>query len=112
MNTRALQSAFEIAFSPEPGTAEFEKRSDEDLIPLVHARVPDVPRKECLEAIVAVRRLYVHAFAVANRLHAGAYGFEEAGRAAAERELRDAHAWVTEELASAAIGQALFWTAF
>lgn len=109
---QARCAALLLAISEPRSPLLYDTSSDEDLLPVIQARVPAASREECLEAIATVRRLCNSVYETCNEYRAGRFGTGTAATAKAVNHLSNASPGFSRREYEEIFAAGLLWTAF
>lgn len=109
---QARCAALGLALSDPRSPLPFDSHSDEDLLPVIQARVPLASREECLEALVTVRRLCNVVYDIGNEYRTGRFGTGTAATAKAVNHLSRASPGFSRREYEEIFAAGLLWTAF
>ena len=105
-------AAFLLAVSDPRSPLTYDVRSDEELLPLIQARVPSASREECLEALATVRRLCNTVYDTCSEYRAGRFGTGPAAAARAANHLSRISPGFSRREYEEIFAAGLLWTAF
>jgi len=109
---QARCAALGLAISDPRSPLPYDAHSDEELLPVIQARVPAASREECLEALATVRRLCNAVYDICNEYRAGRFGTGTAAIVKAVNHLSHASPGFSHREYEEIISAGLLWTAF
>lgn len=109
---RARCAALDLAIGDPRSPLAYDNRTDEELLPLIQARVPAASKEECLEALATVRRLCNAVYDVCSEFRSGRFGTGGAAAARATNHLSRASPGFSRREYEEAFAAGLLWTAF